>query len=148
MVPREIFETIQSIEVVNGQVGDWPGLGQAQIDRQSSPSRLLQFESAPTHHASAGGAEVEAQRLAANVRLRRPTDVYVFPFIPVNPQNAISSAGGAITGSGGFGHRVEAPFHRPTKAAALEHRAKRRRRRPRLDARTTAAQRPWRQHFR
>jgi hypothetical protein len=117
MIPREIVESIQSIEVI--QVRDRPRLDQPQIDGQTPPPLFVDFESAPTHHASADTADVEAQRLAPYERSRRAIDVHVFPFEPLSPQHAVSAARGAIAGGGGFWHRVEAPLHRATKAAAL-----------------------------
>src|SRR5204862_6901866 len=97
-VLTEVLELVEAVEVLDRHLGDRPRLGEAQVDSDAAPAVLVRLQAAPVRDAAAGGAEVEAERIAAHVGGRRPGDADAGVFPVVGPEHAVPATGGAVAG--------------------------------------------------
>ena len=78
------------------------------------------LQRSPVGDAAAGGAEVEAERLAADVGRGRAGDVDAFAFVVVGPERAVAPAGGAVAGRGRLRQAIEPPPDGAAEAGAFD----------------------------
>ncbi len=122
-VAGEILPRVETVEVVDRQVGDRLGIGQAQIHGDAPAALRVRLQSAPVRDAAAAGTEVEAERVAAHVRRRGPRHVDAFAIVVVGPQRAVAATSGTAARGGGLRHWPELPADRSTQARAFDHRS-------------------------
>src|SRR5262245_29760192 len=84
-VARQVFERVEALEMVDREVRDGARLGQAEVDGDAAASFLVGFERAPVGDATALGAEMELDRLAADVHRGRSRDMDAFVLVVVCP---------------------------------------------------------------
>src|SRR5205085_4005018 len=98
-------------------------LGQAQLYGDPAPTLRIGLQRTPVRDTAAGRAEVEAERLAADVRLRRPRDVDRLAVVVVRPEGTVAAASGAVARRRRLGRAVEAPANRAAVAGSVDHAA-------------------------
>jgi hypothetical protein len=68
-VSRQVFESVEPVEVVDGYLCHGLGLSEAQVDGDAATSLLILLLSAPEGYAAAHKTEVEFNRVSPNVGL-------------------------------------------------------------------------------
>ena len=120
-ISRQIFERIETIEVVNGDRRNLPRFRQAQVHGDATAPCLVKLPRSPKCHAAAVRAEVELDCLSPDVALGRAGDIDSFALIVICPERPVAATNSAIAGSGGLGHSAEAPANGTAMAGSLDH---------------------------
>lgn len=107
--------------MVDGKVRHNVRFGQPHVDGQATPPFLVSLQRAPIRHAAACRAEMETERLAADICLGRPGDMNTFALKVIDPQHAIAATCGAIARRGGLGRGVETPLNCTAEAGTVDH---------------------------
>jgi hypothetical protein len=120
-VLRQVLPLVQAVEVIDGEVGDETRLRHPQVHRDPPAAVLVRSQPAPVRDASAPGAEVEAQRVPADVRDGLSGDDDVLAFVAIRPQDTLSTARRAVAGVHRLGQVSERPASRSAVARAFDH---------------------------
>jgi hypothetical protein len=123
-VAREVLEGVEAIKVIDGQMRNRSGFGEAQVDGDAPSAVVVEAKATPADDTSAPGAEVDLERRirpVARVDGRRPRNLDSLAFVVVDPQHPIPSTQRAIAGSRRFGHAVEGPPDSLAVAGSCEH---------------------------
>src|SRR5512134_2507151 len=120
-ISRQIFEGIETIEMVDGNMRHGSGFGQAQVHGDAAATFLVRFLPSPKRDAATPRAEVEFDRLASNVGLGRSGDIDSLAFVVIGPQRSIAVTDAAVTGRGGLGHSAEPPADCAAMTGSLDH---------------------------
>src|SRR5690349_19695044 len=116
-VASNIVEGVEAVEVIDRNFRDSLRIErESQVDGDAPPALFVDVQPAPKRDAAARPAEVEAQRLAAHVRLRRARNGDALTFVVVSPERAVATTGGAIAGRGAIRHTCELPSNRAAQA--------------------------------
>src|SRR5262252_6115023 len=120
-VARQIFERVESIEVIDGHLRHGFGFGKTQVDRDASASLLVLLPRAPERDAAAGRTEVELDCVTSNVGLRLAGHLDALALVVIRPQHAVAPAYRAITGSCSVGLAFELPSNGAAVTGPLDH---------------------------
>ena len=95
-VGRQVFPLLETIEVVDADLSYRIWFGHAQVHGDSSAPFRVWFQSPPVRDAAALGAEVEAQRLAADVCGSLTFNPDVLALVAVGPEYSVPSTRCAV----------------------------------------------------
>src|SRR5262245_17004737 len=84
-IARQVFEGVKAVEMIDRNLRDRVRLCKSQVDRDPTAAVFVDLQSAPEHDATAGRAEIETERLAADERLRRPRHLDALAFEVIGP---------------------------------------------------------------
>lgn len=97
--------------MVDGCLCHGLGLGETQVDGDTTAPLLIPLLGAPERYAAAHGTEVELNRLASDVGLSRSQDFDAFPFIVIGPEDPIASTHRAVAGRCPLGLALKSPLN-------------------------------------
>src|SRR6185295_4650185 len=120
-IARQVLEGIEAVEVVDRNLRDSVRLCEPQVDGNPPAALFVDVLPAPERDAAAGRAEIEAERLAADERLRRPRYLDSQAFEVIRPQRAVTAASRAITRRRAVGNALESPSNCATNTRTLDH---------------------------
>jgi hypothetical protein len=66
-ISRQIFEGIQTVEVVDRYLRHSVGFGEAQVDGNATPAIVIRLPRSPESYAAANRAEMKFDRFSSNV---------------------------------------------------------------------------------
>ncbi len=95
-VRRQVLPLLETIKVVDADLSDWSWFGHAQVYGDSSASFGVWFKCPPVRHSAALGAEVEAQRVAADVCGGLTFNPDVLALVAIGPEYTVSATGCAV----------------------------------------------------
>jgi len=97
------------------------GLDEPQVHRDPQAPFGVLLLRPPEHHAAAARTEVELERLAAHIGLRRAGNRDAFTLVVVGPQHAVSAARGAVARGRAIRLTFESPTNGATQAGSFNH---------------------------
>ena len=92
----QVFERIQSVKVIDGDLRDGLGIGKAQIDSNAAATLRIDLFASPEGDAATRWTKVEFKRLASGERLSSTGDRDAFVLVVVCPKHSVPPARGAI----------------------------------------------------
>ena len=124
-VARQVIERVQAVEVIDGEVRDWPRFCEPQVDGDAAAAVRVEAQAAPASDAAAPAAKVNLEcwlrPVVAGVDRARPGDFYLLAVVVIDPQHPVAPAETTIARGDAVGHAVKCPSKCAAMAASGQH---------------------------
>jgi hypothetical protein len=121
-VAREIFPTVQPVEVIHDDGAHNVGFREAEIDGDTTAIALAGRASTPIGDAATMRTEVKSDcPVTPGVFVRRTRNPDTFILIVIGPKHPVAATDGAVAGSRGIGDTVKAPADGAAMTGTFDH---------------------------